>query len=91
LPDPFFYSRAGKIAEAAIQGRLLNLSGSREVVEAGGLLSYGQSVDEQYYRPATYIHKILKGAVPAGLPVEQPTKLEFAVNTWRVHRGNHNE
>lgn len=80
LPDPFFYSRAGRIAEIAIRGRLPNLSGSREVVEAGGLMSYGQSVDEQYDRAATYIDKILKGAMPAGLPVEQPTKLEFVVN-----------
>jgi putative ABC transport system substrate-binding protein len=56
------------------------MSGTREPVEAGGLMSYGQNIGEHYYRAATYIDKILKGAKPADLPVEQPTKLELIIN-----------
>ena len=80
LPDPFFYAHARRISELAIQSRLPNMSGTREPVEAGGLMSYGQNIGEHYYRAATYIDKILKGAKPADLPVEQPTKLEFVIN-----------
>jgi putative ABC transport system substrate-binding protein len=80
LPDPFFYAHAGRIADVAIQSRLPSISGTREPVEAGGLMSYGQDQGEHYYRAATFIDKILKGAKPADLPVEQPTKLELVIN-----------
>jgi putative ABC transport system substrate-binding protein len=80
LPDPFFYAHAGRIADVAIQNRLPSMSGTREPVEAGGLMSYGQDQGEHYYRAAAFIDKILKGAKPADLPVEQPTKLELVIN-----------
>ena len=53
---------------------------TREPVESGGLMSYGPNGAEHYYRAATYIDKILKGAKPGDLPVEQPTKIELVIN-----------
>jgi putative ABC transport system substrate-binding protein len=80
LPDSFFFAQARRITELATQHRLPTMFGTREAVESGGLLSYGQNVAEHYYRAATYIDKILKGAKPNDLPVEQPTKLELVIN-----------
>jgi putative ABC transport system substrate-binding protein len=54
--------------------------GPREAVEAGGLISYGPDYADVYRRAATYVDKIFKGATPANLPVEQPTKIELVIN-----------
>jgi putative ABC transport system substrate-binding protein len=80
LPDPFFRSQARRIAELAAQHRLATMFPSREPAESGGLMSYGQNNAEHYYRAATYVDKILKGAKPGDLPVEQPTKFELVIN-----------
>jgi putative ABC transport system substrate-binding protein len=80
LPDSLFQEQARRIAELAAQHRLPTMFWSRESVESGGLMSYGQNIAEQYYRAATYIDKILKGAKPGDIPVEQPTKFELVVN-----------
>jgi putative ABC transport system substrate-binding protein len=69
-----------KIAEAAAANRLPSVYGYREHVDAGGLISYGVDLNWCYHRAAYYVDKILKGAKPADLPVEFPTKLELVVN-----------
>ena len=80
LPDSLFQEQARRIAELAAQHRLPTMFWSRESVESGGLMSYGQNIAEQYYRAATYIDKILKGAKPGDIPVEQLTKFELVIN-----------
>jgi putative ABC transport system substrate-binding protein len=68
------------IAELAIKNRLPSMSERSDVVEAGGLASYASNETDNYRRAAYYIDKILKGAKPADLPIEQPTKFEFVIN-----------
>lgn len=80
LADPFFASQAPLIAQLAAQQRLPTMFWTRGPVEAGGLMSYGQNNAEHYYRAATYIDKILKGAKPGDLPVEQAMKVELVIN-----------
>lgn len=80
LADSFFFAQGRQIAELAAQHRLSAIFWTREIVDSGGLMSYGQNNEEHYYRAATFIDKILKGARPAELPVEQPTKIEFVIN-----------
>ena len=80
LPDPFFRAQARRIAEFAVKDRLPTMFWTRELVEAGGLMSYGQNTVEHFRRAATYVDKILKGAKPGDLPVEQPTKIELVIN-----------
>jgi putative ABC transport system substrate-binding protein len=79
-PDTTFYSRRRQIAELAATTRLPAIYGYREHVEDGGLMSYGPDIPDQYRRAAIYVDKILKGAQPAELPVEQPTKIELVIN-----------
>jgi putative ABC transport system substrate-binding protein len=69
-----------KIADLAIKNRLPSMYEASQYVEAGGLVSYSANELESFRRAATYVDKILKGAKPADLPVEQPTKFEFIIN-----------
>jgi len=78
--DPVLSSNRGRIMQLAASHRLPAIYEWREIVEAGGLLSYGPSLAEVNTRVAAYVDKILKGAKPADLPVERPTRLELAVN-----------
>ena len=80
LVAPVLISRRKQIADLAIKTRLPAMYGQPEYVESGGLMSYGVSVVDLYRRAATYVDKILKGAKPADLPVEQPKKFEFIIN-----------
>ena len=80
VPDAFLIGQGSQIANLAIRYRMLSIMENREYVVSGGLMSYGPSLVDSYRRAATYVDKILKGAKPADLPVEQPTKFEFVIN-----------
>ncbi len=77
---PAAYANRGQIVSFAQKNRLASMYGQREYVDAGGLMSYGPSTADMHRRAATYVDKILKGAKPADLPVEQPTKFELVIN-----------
>jgi putative ABC transport system substrate-binding protein len=80
MPDPMFLLHRRRLAELAATLHLPTIYNSRAFVEAGGLLGYGVSQPDAWRRAATYVDKILKGAKPADLPVEQPTKFELVIN-----------
>ena len=78
--DAMFATERSRLATLAAQRRLPTVYGQRNSVDDGGLMSYGPSVVETYRNAATFVDKILKGANPADLPVEQPTKFELVIN-----------
>ena len=78
--DALFNQQGRQIVELAAKNRLPYITVYRESVEAGGLMSYAPNLTDQYRRAATYVDKILKGARPGDLPVEQPTKFELIIN-----------
>jgi putative ABC transport system substrate-binding protein len=80
LRDAVFRAQRTQITALAAKNRLPAVYGLREEAEAGGLIAYGASVPQMYRRAATYVDKILKGAKPGDLPVEQPTKFELVIN-----------
>jgi putative ABC transport system substrate-binding protein len=80
LGDPLFNIYAAAVAELALKNRLPTVSAGRAFTGAGILLSYGPSYFDLHKRAAAYVDKILKGAMPADLPVEQPTKFELVIN-----------
>ena len=80
LPDPLIFGNRELMTEFAAKHRLPAMYSFREYVDAGGLMSYGTSFPDLFHRAATYVDKILKGAKPADLPVEQPKKFEFIIN-----------
>jgi len=80
LPDNLLASQERRIGDFAIKNRLPEISWSSEWVEAGSLMSYGANIPDLYRRAASYVDKILKGAKPADLPVEQPMKFELVIN-----------
>ena len=80
LSDGVLFNRRGQIGVMAVSNRLPAISAVREYVEAGLLLSYGIDLPDQFRRSAVFVDKIFKGAKPADLPVELPTKFELVVN-----------
>ena len=80
LVDPFTFSQRSRIVEFAAEQRIPAMYETSDFVDVGGLISYGPIVADQYRRAAAYVDKILRGAKPADLPIEQPTKFELAIN-----------
>src|SRR5262245_31996704 len=79
-PDATINANHARINTLALGARLPTMHGLREIVEAGGLMSYGPNYPDLYRRAAGYVDKILRGAKPADLPVEQPTKFDLVIN-----------
>jgi putative ABC transport system substrate-binding protein len=80
LPSNMFLTERARLVDLAAKSRLPAVYPWREFVDAGGLMSYGLNVADLHRRAATYVDRILKGAKPADLPVEQPTKFDLVIN-----------
>jgi ABC-type uncharacterized transport system substrate-binding protein len=80
VQDPAFIPHRVRLVDLAAKNRLPSIFTQREDAEAGGLMSYGPSLSDLYRRAGTYVDKILKGAKPGDLPIEQPTKFELVIN-----------
>jgi len=80
LSSPVLFSRRKQIADLALKNRLPTISSWPEFVEDGGLMTYSPNLKDLFQRAATYVDKILKGAKPGDLPVEQPTKFKLMIN-----------
>jgi putative ABC transport system substrate-binding protein len=78
--DLIVYLHTAELAEKIMRSRLPAIYAFREAVDAGRLMSYGPNLEHMYRRSAVYVDKILKGAKPADLPIEQPTKFELVIN-----------
>jgi putative ABC transport system substrate-binding protein len=79
-PDPFFHANRTTLVQFFAKERLPTIYFSKLFIDAGGLMSYGASFEDSWRKAAVYVDKILKGAKPADLPIEQPTKFELVVN-----------
>ncbi len=80
IPDPFIYTQRARVIDFALTNRIPAIYGLKEYVTDGGLMAFGPNRDDMASRAATFVDKILKGAKPADLPVEQPTKFELVIN-----------
>jgi putative ABC transport system substrate-binding protein len=80
FPDPLTFNNRELIVEFAAKNRVPAMFGAKEFVDAGGLVSYGPSYPDMFRRAGVQVSRILKGAKPADLPVEQPTRFELVIN-----------
>src|SRR5262249_51266856 len=80
FPSPMLFTYRKRIVQLATKHRLPSMAMGREFAELGGLMAYGASISDLHRRAAGYVDKILKGAKPSDLPVEQPTKFELVIN-----------
>jgi putative ABC transport system substrate-binding protein len=78
--SPLLSAHPARLAELALASRLPTMAGNAGYAKAGGLMDYGASFDQMWHRTATYVDKILKGAKPGDLPVEQPMQFELIIN-----------
>jgi putative ABC transport system substrate-binding protein len=80
FPSPMLFTERRQIVDLALKHRLPSMAMGREFVQLGGLMSYGASISDMHYRAAAFVDQIVKGAKPGDLPVQVPTKFEFAIN-----------
>jgi putative ABC transport system substrate-binding protein len=80
LGNPILNARRKQIVDLAVKHKLPATYSRPEYIDAGGLIYYGTNYNDLFRRAATYVDRILKGAKPADLPIEQPTKFEFVIN-----------
>lgn len=80
LHDPMLRANSGRLAHLAERFRLPGMADIGEFAKVGGLMAYGATLSDRFHHAATYVDKILKGAKPADLPIEQPTKFELVIN-----------
>ena len=80
FPSPMLFTERRQLAYLSLAHRLPSMSMGREVVELGGLMSYGANISDLHRRAASLVDRILRGDLPANLPVEVPTKFEFVIN-----------
>jgi putative ABC transport system substrate-binding protein len=80
LTDTFFFQQMPQIAQLALKHRLPSIFATRQYAEVGGLMTYGQNITDNFGHAAVYVDKLLKGAKPGDIPIEQPTKYEFVLN-----------
>ena len=80
LVDGMFFDNRARIGDLALRSRLPSMVPTSDYVQAGGLMSYAPNSADNYRHAATYVDKILKGAHPGDLPIEQPTKFELVIN-----------
>ena len=79
-PDAYFHSQSRMIGKLALRQRVPSIFSQREYVEHGGLMAYGERLFDFFMRSAAYVDKILKGAAPGDLPIEQPTRFYLTIN-----------
>ena len=78
--DAMFFSQRARIVELAVEHQLPAVYGEREFADAGGLMAYATNIPASFRRAAAYVDKILKGASPGDLPIEEPTRIELVIN-----------